>query len=259
MPGQASPAIRNSPTRHPTYESLRTLTTTVRLVALSPPKSSVGDPVTESRQGWHSDGLGRFTQRYYLDGEPTYLVRNGEVESFDDPVPAPNPMVSIPVLPIGTYSRPIDPIVIAAVELDAPTTPATDAPVDDDSAVDSDPRRPCRRLGRNLDCRPIPPSMRHPRVSYGRSSRRFIHRRPMRPSWSSLSCWTRSRTLVRLSLRSRRCGNRKMHLKRRRRCRLRYLSQHKPHPRIRYRFATTLPGRHRSRRCGSRNEFGSGS
>ena len=115
-------------------------------MALSPPNSSVGDPVTESRQGWHSDGLGRFEQRYYLDGQPTYLVRDGEVERFDDPVPAPNPMVSIPVLPIGTYSRRLDPIVIAEAELEAPTPPVAEAPVNDDGAWPAIPRRPCRRL-----------------------------------------------------------------------------------------------------------------
>ena len=115
------------------------LTTTVRLVALSPPNSSVGDPVTDSLQGWQSDRLGRFTQRYYLNGDPTYLVRNGDLEGFDDPVAEPDQMVSVAVVPIGTYSQPIDPIVIAASELEALSRSAIEVPFDDGAINDDDP------------------------------------------------------------------------------------------------------------------------
>ncbi len=37
------------------------------------------------RQGWSPDPFGRFEERYFSGGAPTWLVRNGRKESRDDP------------------------------------------------------------------------------------------------------------------------------------------------------------------------------
>lgn len=36
-------------------------------------------------EGWYKDPFGRHEARWLSDGVPTKLVRDGEVESFDDP------------------------------------------------------------------------------------------------------------------------------------------------------------------------------
>lgn len=105
-------------------------------MALSlPPDQARADPENKRLQGWQPDGLGRFEQRYYLDGDATYLVRNGDVESFDEPIdelpnpePQPEPMVTIPVVPIGKFSRPVEPIVIPAAGLEPRNPPAIESP-----------------------------------------------------------------------------------------------------------------------------------
>ena len=37
-------------------------------------------------QGWFRDPSGRHQDRYYSDGTPTKLVRDGSVESYDEPI-----------------------------------------------------------------------------------------------------------------------------------------------------------------------------
>ena len=47
-------------------------------------------------EGWHTDPYGRHDARWLSEGRPTKLVRDGEVESYDDPptgeVPVTDPM-----------------------------------------------------------------------------------------------------------------------------------------------------------------------
>lgn len=42
-------------------------------------------PVTERLEGWCSDPFGRHEARWLSDGQPTRLVRDARVESYDDP------------------------------------------------------------------------------------------------------------------------------------------------------------------------------
>jgi hypothetical protein len=42
----------------------------------------------EQLRGWHPDPFGRHEQRYFSRGDPTYLVRDGGVESQDEPTGA---------------------------------------------------------------------------------------------------------------------------------------------------------------------------
>jgi hypothetical protein len=67
-------------------------------------------------QGWHADPFGLHGQRYFSGGEPTKLVRDGDVESYDD-IPGQEP-------PAGE-----DPAVVAA------ETPGTAADTDTPAAV----------------------------------------------------------------------------------------------------------------------------
>ena len=40
-------------------------------------------------QGWHHDPYGVHEDRYFSDGQPTKLVRDGGAESYDPPPPRP--------------------------------------------------------------------------------------------------------------------------------------------------------------------------
>ena len=40
-------------------------------------------------QGWYRDPYGIHQDRYFSDGQPTKLVRDGEAESYDPPPPGP--------------------------------------------------------------------------------------------------------------------------------------------------------------------------
>ncbi len=42
-------------------------------------------PKEEGLEGWCTDPFGRHDARWLSDGTPTKLVRDGEIESFDDP------------------------------------------------------------------------------------------------------------------------------------------------------------------------------
>ena len=39
----------------------------------------------EQQEGWFTDPYGRHDARWLSDGRPTKLVRDGQVESYDDP------------------------------------------------------------------------------------------------------------------------------------------------------------------------------
>jgi len=39
----------------------------------------------EREEGWYTDPFGRHEARWMSDGTPTKLVRDGDVESYDDP------------------------------------------------------------------------------------------------------------------------------------------------------------------------------
>jgi hypothetical protein len=52
-------------------------------------------------EGWHTDPYGRHEARWLSEGHPTKLVRDGEVESYDDP-PTGEVPIADPV-PIDTY------------------------------------------------------------------------------------------------------------------------------------------------------------
>ncbi len=41
--------------------------------------------MTEQLEGWHTDPFGRHEARWLSDGQPTKLVRDGGVESYDAP------------------------------------------------------------------------------------------------------------------------------------------------------------------------------
>lgn len=49
-------------------------------------------------QGWYRDPYGIHEDRYFSDGHPTKLVRDGGCEAFDAPPPGPvpEPLVEIP-------------------------------------------------------------------------------------------------------------------------------------------------------------------
>ena len=49
-------------------------------------------------QGWYRDPFGVHEDRYFSDGNPTKLVRDGTAEAYDEPPPGPLPgsLVEIP-------------------------------------------------------------------------------------------------------------------------------------------------------------------
>jgi len=49
-------------------------------------------------QGWYRDPFGVHEDRYFSDGNPTKLVRDGTAEAYDEPPPGPlpGPLVEIP-------------------------------------------------------------------------------------------------------------------------------------------------------------------
>jgi hypothetical protein len=52
-------------------------------------------------QGWFWDPYHRHQDRYFSDGRPTKLVRDGGQESFDPPPDLPVPGSLVPALPAG--------------------------------------------------------------------------------------------------------------------------------------------------------------
>jgi hypothetical protein len=48
-------------------------------------------------EGWYRDPYGLHTDRWYSDGQPTRLVRDGSTESYDDPPPHDPPAPPEPV------------------------------------------------------------------------------------------------------------------------------------------------------------------
>ena len=67
---------------------------------------------TKTRQGWCADPFGRFEQRYWSQGRPTALVRNGRIESRDAPTAegstpthsSAQPIVRVPTAPAATIA-----------------------------------------------------------------------------------------------------------------------------------------------------------
>ena len=49
-------------------------------------------------QGWYRDPYSVHEDRYFSDGQPTKLVRDGESESYDPPPPGP-PMAELVEIP----------------------------------------------------------------------------------------------------------------------------------------------------------------
>lgn len=49
-------------------------------------------------QGWYRDPYGVHEDRYFSDGNPTKLVRDGASEAYDEPPPGlpPGPLVEVP-------------------------------------------------------------------------------------------------------------------------------------------------------------------
>jgi hypothetical protein len=56
-------------------------------------------------QGWYRDPYGVHEDRYFSDGQPTKLVRDGEVEDYDPPPPGPPEVAELVEVP---DSRPSD-------------------------------------------------------------------------------------------------------------------------------------------------------
>ena len=50
-------------------------------------------------QGWYVDPYGLHDERWYSDGTPTSLVRDGGIECRDTPPPGPPPTPPVPVTP----------------------------------------------------------------------------------------------------------------------------------------------------------------
>jgi hypothetical protein len=50
-------------------------------------------------EGWYTDPYGRHEARWLSDGKPTKLVRDGHVESCDDPPEGPTVTTPVPVEP----------------------------------------------------------------------------------------------------------------------------------------------------------------
>jgi hypothetical protein len=51
--------------------------------------------VALAAQGWYRDPYAIHQDRYFSDGQPTKLVRDGGVEAYDNPPPGPCPAVAL--------------------------------------------------------------------------------------------------------------------------------------------------------------------
>ena len=75
--------------------------------------------------GWQADPFGLHEQRYFSQGQPTKLVRDGRVESYDPPpTGAPVSGVPTPVSEPATLASESAPGVQAEPAPETPTTPA---------------------------------------------------------------------------------------------------------------------------------------
>ncbi len=92
-------------------------------------------------QGWHADPFGLHERRYFSAGNPTKLVRDGDVEAYDEP-PAPEPQAAEVVAAVNasepvtssdeTEVSPSEPQaaeVVAAVSVLEPASPQDEAEV----------------------------------------------------------------------------------------------------------------------------------
>jgi hypothetical protein len=59
-------------------------------------------------EGWYEDPYDRHVDRWFSDGEPTSLVRDGESESRDEPPNVPPPMPLVESQPGRTPAQGID-------------------------------------------------------------------------------------------------------------------------------------------------------
>jgi hypothetical protein len=48
-------------------------------------------------EGWYRDPYGRHGARWFSEGRPTSLVRDGDIESNDEPPPGDPPLPLVPV------------------------------------------------------------------------------------------------------------------------------------------------------------------
>jgi hypothetical protein len=71
------------------------------------PEDSVSAEDSESAEGWCRDPYLVHDDRWYSDGQPTKLVRDGGAESYDPPPPGP-PKTELVKLP-WKLPRPYDP------------------------------------------------------------------------------------------------------------------------------------------------------
>ncbi len=53
----------------------------------------------QKAQGWYRDPYGVHEDRYFSDGQPTKLVRDGRTESYDPPPPGPPKAALVEVTP----------------------------------------------------------------------------------------------------------------------------------------------------------------
>jgi hypothetical protein len=86
--------------------------------------------VSGEAQGWYQDPSGLHDARYFSAGHPTRLVRDGNVESYDEPPPGMDGKAG-PV----TAGRPLGPTAAAASDQGAPVPVPAPAPVPPDADV----------------------------------------------------------------------------------------------------------------------------
>ena len=56
---------------------------TIEYSSLHACRSTLEDPTDDEMSGWHPDPFGRFDERYFIDDEPSQLVRTSGIESQD--------------------------------------------------------------------------------------------------------------------------------------------------------------------------------
>src|SRR5579862_2297789 len=91
-------------------------------------------------EGWAPDPFGAHEVRYFVDGRPTKLVRDGSVEAFDDlpprstwpptllASPASEPVPSAPSMPESSQPEPATPEVQSGDGMEWQQVAATQAP-----------------------------------------------------------------------------------------------------------------------------------
>jgi hypothetical protein len=60
--------------------------------------------VDEVLEGWCTDPFGRHEARWISSGRPTFLVRDGNVESYDEPPDQEPSVVAERIVPVGSHN-----------------------------------------------------------------------------------------------------------------------------------------------------------